>query len=129
MLLDSRADGSAIRLVGGTLTIRDEGGVTRVSIPGDGANALEIEMKTENGEICMALRAFDDRGKGCPVRVVLDPDTGRPEGEEQPPHQAIRWALRIPDDPEEDPVRLKMQWVYDLDELGRTVGKRAGMAR
>jgi hypothetical protein len=129
VLLDSRVDGSAIRLVGGALRILDEGGVTRVSVPGDGASVLEIEVKTENGETCMALRGVDGSGKESRVRVILDPDTGRPEDEDRPPHKAVRWALLTPDDSDEDPVRLKMQWIYDLGELGRTVGKKTGGTR
>jgi len=107
-------------IAGGEIRLVDATGVARaVASAADSDSALEavllLEVSVENDEIVFRTRAEAD-GEPIPVRVVLDLTTGIPEDEEQPPHGAIRYWLR-PSEHEDDPIRLKMQWIYDLSRL------------
>ena len=133
-------EGSNLRAIleGESISLQMEGAMTRMVIPRgeirlvdatgvarsvasavDSYSAMEadllLEVSVENDEIVFRTRAEAD-GEPIPVRVVLDLTTGIPEDEEQPPHGAIRYWLRSPQG-EDDPIRLKMQWIYDLSRL------------
>ena len=118
--IEPTAEGARITVREGEVRIIDTGGVTRIVGRGTG-ETLDFTTSVENGEIVFRMRSRAAGGRGVPVRVELDLETGIPENEAQPPHGAIRWNLLIPDDPGEKPTRLKMQWIYNLDELRRSV--------
>jgi beta-lactamase regulating signal transducer with metallopeptidase domain len=114
-------DRNRILVTGGTVRIVDEHGVTRVraSAPSDRDDiTLALTSTLEAGEFNFELTA---NGGSIPVLVTFDPGTGVPEGESQPPHGAIRWKLRTPEDAP-GACQLKMQWIYDLSQLRRPDG-------
>jgi beta-lactamase regulating signal transducer with metallopeptidase domain len=110
-----------VLVTGGTVRIVDESGVTRIQISADSARddvTLVLTSTVEAGEINFELAAADGT---LPVSLRLDTRTGVPEGERQPPHGAIRWNLRTPQNGP-GTCELKMQWIYDLSQLPRTDG-------
>lgn len=105
----------------GAIRIVDENGVVRavahVNDRGLHGTALEIGASIAHNEANFQVRAVDSNGEQVDIRVDIDPDTGRPEGETQPPHGSVRWQTFPQDNVDKKPFRLKMQWIYDLHVL------------
>ena len=122
VVVESDAGTTNLTLHDGEARILDRTGVARfVAQAGVGAE-LRLSVSLSNGEVVIAARASDG-----PVRVQLDVDTGVPHAEEQPPHGAIRWKLLTPDEPGAGLYRVKMQWIYDMYALRRSVeGAKTG---
>lgn len=103
----------------GIVKLVDTQGVVRsvarpVTATGDPAT-LQLRVTIESDEVVLQTTA-ERAGEPLPVRVELDLTTGIPPREEQPPHGAVRYWLRLPESGE-DGVRLKMQWIYDVTQI------------
>ncbi|MCI0630587.1 MAG: M56 family metallopeptidase [Phycisphaerales bacterium] len=115
-------DGDVVRITieGGTVKIVDPEGVARVeagAADGGAGAVLRLRAMIANDEVNLVASA-EWADKRVPVRITIDVDTGRPAEEIQPPHGAVRWWL-FGDGGEGNPAKLKIQWIYDVDQLRR----------
>jgi hypothetical protein len=105
-------DETTITVHGGDVRLVDETGVVRVTGKAGQGETLRLSVRIDAGEV-----AFVMRGSGSAVTATIDDRTGVPEGEAQPPHGAVRWWIGAPAEGEDEPFRMKMQWIYDLHEV------------
>lgn len=114
-------EGTHLSIRNGSIRIVDENGVVRAAARVEDRSlygaVLEVGASLANDEASFRVHGVNQDGKQVNVRVELDADTGRPEGETQPPHGSIRWQKFPQDDKDKKPFRLKMQWIYDLNIL------------
>jgi hypothetical protein len=116
-----QTDDSAVTITieGGSMRIVDSTGVARVkAAPADGGQAATLSLKARmaDGEVAFIASATW-AGQSVPVRVELDLHTGVPAEEAQPPHGAIRWRLHSQDGQDPKPVNVKMQWIYNVNQI------------
>ncbi|MEZ6093867.1 MAG: M56 family metallopeptidase [Pirellulaceae bacterium] len=113
-------DHATVTITNGKLRLLDAGGVERAwASPDGGAEQLVVECRFENNEYVMRLRSQrikeDADYPNPPVQCVVNPDTGAPKNEEQPPHGSVRYEVQEKVD--EQRYRLKMKWRYDVKRV------------
>jgi len=106
-----------VTVTNGKVQLIDQGGVVRAwASPDGGAEQLVIKIREEAGEYVMRLRAqrlqFDPEYPDPPVQCVVNPETGAPKDEVQPPHGAIRYQLQRQEDPQT--FQFRILWRYDV---------------
>ena len=110
---------SEIIIDDGQVNLIDAGGVSRVvgrlNADAPKGSKLILTATFAHDEITILVSGKDANGKAINVRAELDMETGRPKGEKQPPHGAVRYQLY----PEQEgkPLRVKMQWTYEWKKL------------
>lgn len=123
-------EGSNLRakLSGKTIAIDPSGEDTMIQITNGELqvygpdNKLRFETGKGNGETSIEIKIHEEVSislkskSGSEVTVFADLKSGIPENDDEPPHGAVRFAELTPDR-ENDPYRIKMQWIYDMDEL------------
>ena len=106
-----------LTLTDGRVDLIDAVGVTRATASADGgANQLIVECTTANQEAALVIRTNKE---DCPVQVRMVVETGAPADEKDPPHGAIRYTILPQGGASTAPVRMKMQWHYDLKLLAQ----------
>lgn len=104
-----------VKVTDGHVDLIDAVGVTRATASADGgAKTLLVELTTSAREGTIVMRTDQ---KDCPVQVRMITETGAPADEKDPPHGAIRYQIQPSEGDVPDPVRMKMQWHYDLKQL------------
>ncbi len=127
-------DGSTtIVVTGGSVELIDAVGVIRAAATADGgAEQLVVECRESLGEVVMTIRTQrikpDDEYPQPPVQVVMNPDTGAPDDEDDPPHRAIRYEIIPPDKQGENPMRMKMKWRYIMKRLADEATAETGLS-
>ena len=89
---------------------------------------LMADVGVSNGEVVIKLKANPAPAVDRPgaVRVEMNLNTGAPKDEKQPPHRSIRYKIFDESKEEDKPLRLKMMWRYDLDQLVIEAEKESG---
>ena len=122
MITERLPDRTRLTLYGGQVRVVDVNGVVRVSVragqPRDQNALLRLDASFEAGEVVLRVQAFASDGLYVPLKIKLDTDGGPSQAGEQPYHGAVRWKT-LPPDESGKPLRLKMQFVYDIHELCR----------
>lgn len=94
------------------LTVRAKGFQNVVTLKPTGAPA---DAKPNSGASSDRMQ-LSPEVRPAPLRVALNLKEGVPADEKQPPHNAVRYELQSPGDAQNDPTRVKMQWIYDVEK-------------
>ena len=125
--LKPEIDCTKFEIPNGRIKIISEDGVVRaIGRPPESVQdgTLKLTVAVQNDEVNFLVSSQSKDGKAVLTEVDFDTETGRPKGEVQPPHKAVRYQLLAPDSVG-DPVRVKMQWIYDVKKLEAASKKAA----
>ena len=78
---------------------------------------LIASASIQSSEVVFELSAETDQGRSSDVRVKLDLETGIKTFDGDPPHGHVSYSLQQPGGDSDDPIRVKMHWVYDMEQL------------
>ena len=120
VVVDPSGDATKVRVTEGALTVYGPNEVVRLRTANDNP-ALVIEATLEE-EVSIRLRSKG--GNNHMVTILTDLESGIPQDEGQPPHNAVRYKMFDADPEGEKPVRLKMQWIYDMQKLKKEAIKQ-----
>ena len=105
----------------------DSVGIVRAEVTAE-QTGMTAEVEISNNEIVIQINgaAKQNEDESDLVKVEMNLATGAPKDEQQPPHGSVRYEIFDHSDTENKPMRLKMMWRYDLDQLAREAEHQSG---
>ena len=109
-----------ITIPGGRLQWIDSGGVVRAeAVAVKAGESLRVTARIDLNEVAMEISAAEGM-----VKVKMNTDSGAPDDQGQSPHGSVRYEIREAEN--DDPLRMKMMWRYDVARLAKEAEVESG---